>query len=83
MIKDLFVVLFLIFVSAAVPQLTSTNFESYLSSHELVFVKFFSPHCGHCVSMASEYEKLSEQSQGKKYTVVEVDCNTEDELCTS
>jgi protein disulfide-isomerase A1 len=46
-----------------------------------MFVKYFSPNCGHCVAMAADYERLFEHSQGKGYRVAEVDCTQSAELC--
>jgi protein disulfide-isomerase A1 len=75
MSKYFLLLAFVIATFAAVPQLTSENFFQELVTKDFLFVKFFSPKCGHCVAMASEYEKLYEQSAGKGYQVAEVDCS--------
>lgn len=50
--------------SKHVVELTASNFKSkVLDSDEFWLVKFYSPNCGHCVSMAAEFEEAAESLQ--------------------
>lgn len=80
--KRYFLLLCLIIAaSTAVPQITAANFLQELAANELVFIKYFSPNCGHCIAMAPEFEQFAQQSKGKNYKVFEVDCSQEQEVC--
>lgn len=64
--------------SAAVPSLDDENWED-MTAGKTVFVKFFAPWCGHCKSMASDWEKLSDEWAGNAVGLVaEVDCTMDD-----
>lgn len=45
--------------SEDVAVLTDKNFDGFIASHPLVFVKFYAPWCGHCKSMAPGYSELA------------------------
>eukprot|EP00592_Proboscia_alata_P010950 CAMPEP_0194353394 /NCGR_PEP_ID=MMETSP0174-20130528/1708_1 /TAXON_ID=216777 /ORGANISM="Proboscia alata, Strain PI-D3" /LENGTH=222 /DNA_ID=CAMNT_0039121911 /DNA_START=88 /DNA_END=756 /DNA_ORIENTATION=+ len=63
---------------AAVPSLTPENYDE-LTAGKTIFVKFFAPWCGHCKSMAPDWEKLADEFEGSTTALIaEVDC-TEDE----
>jgi protein disulfide-isomerase A6 len=48
-----------------VVKLTASNFkEKVLNSNELWFVEFYAPWCGHCKSLAPEYDKLATALNG-------------------
>lgn len=53
--------------------LDDSNYTSFVEEHPYVFVKFYAPWCGHCKSMAPDYEKLGAASVGKEYVIAEVD----------
>lgn len=46
-----------------------------------VFVKFFAPWCGHCVSLAPAWEDLA-RDLAKEVTVAKVDCTVESSICS-
>jgi protein disulfide-isomerase-like protein len=46
-----------------------------------VFVKFFAPWCGHCVSLAPVWEDLSREL-AKEVSVAKVDCTVETGVCS-
>jgi len=51
--------------SSPVVKLTQANFEKEVKgSGELWFVEFFAPWCGHCKSLAPEYEKAAKALKG-------------------
>jgi len=60
--------------SATVLSLTPDNFDS-ATAGKTVFIKFFAPWCGHCKSMAKDWEKLAAEWEGNAVGLVaEVDC---------
>eukprot|EP01022_Parablepharisma_sp_SALTPOND_P024442 TRINITY_DN5409_c5_g1_i1.p1 TRINITY_DN5409_c5_g1~~TRINITY_DN5409_c5_g1_i1.p1 ORF type:complete len:505 (+),score=83.00 TRINITY_DN5409_c5_g1_i1:527-2041(+) len=56
--------------------LTDDNFEEHLNNNKVMMVKFYAPWCGHCKSMAPEYEKAAKRAkdEGKPYVIAELDC---------
>jgi len=45
--------------------LNQSNFDSKVkNSKSLWFVEFYAPWCGHCKSLAPEYEKLAKALEG-------------------
>jgi len=70
-------------VSAEVISLTPENYSS-ATAGKTVFIKFFAPWCGHCKSMASDWEKLAAKYEGSESELIaEVDCTieTNDGIC--
>ena len=58
-----------------VVELTDSNFDVSIKSSNVIMVKFFAPWCGHCKTLAPEYERAAEmiKSQGKSYVLAELD----------
>lgn len=60
-------ILFFLLAIVALTQTTvvvldDSNYTSFVEEHPYVFIKFFAPWCGHCKSMAPDYEKLATYS---------------------
>jgi len=68
-------------IRASVVVLTPENFDTVVDGSKHVFVEFFAPWCGHCKTLAPEYEIVGE-SFGKDKTVViaSVDADAHKEL---
>jgi protein disulfide-isomerase-like protein len=65
------------FASAAVPALTPENWDE-LTAGKTAFIKFFAPWCGHCKSMAADWEKLADEWADSEVGIIaEVDCTIE------
>lgn len=57
------------------------EFDSTVNSHDLVLMKFFSPTCGHCIAMKSEYQLAATNLLEDKIPVAEVDCTANGPIC--
>ena len=60
--------------------LDKAAFETELAKKPLA-VKFFAPWCGHCKRLAPTWEQFAADSKDAAYTVAEVDCTVQRELC--
>jgi len=77
-------ILALCFVSlswaSSVLELTPDNFDQYVGGSEPVFVEFFAPWCGHCKSLAPEYEIVAAAFANKPAKVASVDADKHRDL---
>ncbi|KAG0248124.1 protein disulfide-isomerase precursor [Mortierella polycephala] len=61
--------------------LTTKNFSDNVKGEKLILVEFFAPWCGHCKSLAPEYEIAATQLKEAGIPIAKVDCTVETELC--
>jgi len=63
---------------AAAVHLTKDNYDE-LTAGKTVFLKMYAPWCGHCKSMAPDWETLTKEWEGNPTGLVaEVDCTTDE-----
>jgi protein disulfide-isomerase A6 len=62
--------IFFAFASSAVVDLTPENFDSIIDGSKAAFVEFFAPWCGHCKSLAPEYEIVGEAFEKESSVVI-------------
>ena len=63
----------------AVLTVTKDNFDQFVKDNELALVKFYAPWCGHCKSMAPEFEAAAAALKDK-VALADVDATVETEL---
>jgi len=80
----LIVCLFAFQIAASdVVDLDSSNFDSYVNPSTNALVEFFAPWCGHCKSLAPEYEIVGSAYKrfSSEVVVAKVDCTEQQDLC--
>jgi len=68
---------------AEVIVLTNDNFDAIVDRSLPAFIEFYAPWCGHCKSLAPEYEKVGESFKPfqKQVIVAKVDCDANKAVC--
>jgi len=69
------VVCFAAIAFGAVVDLTPENFDSVVDGSKAAFVEFFAPWCGHCKSLAPEYEIVGEAFEKEPVVIAKVDAD--------
>ncbi|CAI6010134.1 unnamed protein product [Closterium sp. NIES-65] len=63
--------------------LTPDNWELDVGQDFYIFVKFYTPWCGHCKRLAPEWERLAAAFRASVYVhIAQVDCDAHKELCS-
>jgi len=77
----LFFCFLIYFVNGKVLDLTPDNFDSVVDGSKGAFVEFFAPWCGHCKSLAPEYEIVGEAFDKESSVVIaKVDADAHKDL---
>jgi len=63
----------------AVVTLTNANFDKWIADNKVALVEFYAPWCGHCKSLAPEYEAAAKKLLGK-VPLAKVDATVERDL---
>jgi len=66
--------------SSDVLNLEPTNFDEHVGGSKGAFVEFYAPWCGHCKSLAPEYEKVATAFKGLPVVVAAVDADKHRDL---
>lgn len=83
-LKNILIILAVLAVAQTqVIDLDDSNFTSFIEQHPYVLVEFYAPWCGHCKSLAPEYEKLGELAKGKDYVIAKVDATVAEKTASS
>lgn len=64
-----------------VHDLKTDTFNDFIKNNDLVLAEFFAPWCGHCKSLAPEYEEAATTLKEKNIALAKVDCTEEADLC--
>ncbi|ODQ67669.1 protein disulfide isomerase [Nadsonia fulvescens var. elongata DSM 6958] len=68
-------------VASDVYRVSLDEFDEFINDNPLALVEFFAPWCGHCKSLAPEYEIAATALKEKNIPLVQIDCTVEDALC--
>jgi len=76
------ILLFSLALAAAsdVLHLDTSNFDQNVGGSKPAFVEFYAPWCGHCKSLAPEYEKVATAFKGQSVVIAAVDADQHREL---
>jgi len=64
-----------------VVELKTDTFKGFVEENDLVLAEFFAPWCGHCKSLAPEYEEAATTLKEKNIALAKIDCTEEADLC--
>ncbi|KAI4735968.1 disulfide-isomerase, partial [Aureobasidium sp. EXF-8845] len=64
-----------------VVDLKTDTFKGFVEENDLVLAEFFAPWCGHCKSLAPEYEEAATTLKEKNIALAKIDCTEEADLC--
>jgi len=67
--------------TSGVIELTSDDFEGFMSQHDLILTKFIAPSCQYCTELQPEYDEAAVTLKEKNITLATVDCIAQSELC--
>ncbi|PWA01489.1 hypothetical protein BB558_002416 [Smittium angustum] len=61
--------------------LNEKNFDEWISQAPLSLVEFYAPWCGHCKTLAPEYEVAASKLKENKINLGKIDCTVETTIC--
>ncbi|GAM18298.1 hypothetical protein SAMD00019534_014730 [Acytostelium subglobosum LB1] len=61
---------------------TENNFNEIVTEHDIVFMMFYAPWCGHCKTLKPHWATAAEKlKENPKIAITKVDCTVEQTLC--
>ncbi|KAJ9070552.1 protein disulfide-isomerase precursor [Entomophthora muscae] len=66
---------------SSVLNLSADSFKDAIAEHKIILVKFFAPWCGHCKTLAPQYETAASLLKETPLKLAEVDCTVHKSVC--